>query len=49
MNESNDTPHVRVMSDDHAAMQRITEIGLMPMRQRIAAMAEWQAEQEAAR
>ena len=41
-------PHVRVISDDHAAMFRITEIGLMPMRQRIAAMAEWQAEQEAA-
>ena len=39
-------PTVRVMSNDSAAMLRIREIGMLPERQRTAALREWQAEQQ---
>lgn len=48
-NDRSSNPHVKVMSNDWDAMQRIHEIGMLPERQRIAALREWQAEQEAAK
>lgn len=46
---SNSNPHVRVMSNDFASMLRIREIGMLPERQRTAALREWQAEQQQAK
>lgn len=45
MNTDNAVPTVKVTSSDRAAMWRIAQIAAMPLKQRIAALAKWEAEQ----
>lgn len=46
--ETNRTPHVKVMSNDWAAMNRWAEICTLPPKQRVVEFVKWEAEQIAA-